>query len=146
LEVRDDAVPVKSEENDRGVVDESAQGAQPAVALPQRLPGLAPFPPDLAFPKLPLDSRGEASQRRQRDTVVGARLDRLDRGLLADLLGDDDERQVRLPLLQERESLQRSKAADAVVGQDDVPGPGGKRLIEGLAGIHALEGGLETAP
>ena len=86
--------------------------------------------------KLAFDRRRQAREVRLHHVVVGACPHRLDRGLLADLAGDDDEREVELPLL---DRLQRAEAAVAgkhVVGEDDVPDAQVEGALERVACLH----------
>ena len=61
--------------------------------------------------------------------VGGAVAHRLDRGVLADLAGDEDEGHVARIRLQQLERDQAAEARHVVVGDDDVPGLG-ERLEE----------------
>jgi hypothetical protein len=97
---------------------------------------LAPLAADLELAQLARHGRAQARQVALEHVIVGARLHGLDGLLLADVPGDDDERHVDLPFLQDLESVEPPPARQAIVRDHRVPGFPIERLEERGPRIH----------
>ena len=84
-------------------------------------PRLLGAPALLGRPQLPLDGRGQSAHPALDQKIVRAGLHRGDGGLLPGRSGDDNERQVDIGRLQDRQRGQRGAPRKGVVGQDDIP-------------------------
>ena len=102
------------------------------LALAERLVGTSPLAPHLDFAQLALDSRYEPAQMVPGHEILGARAHDLDRGLFAHAARDDDERDVELLLLNQRQRGRPAELRQDGVGDDQVPG----FLLE--RGLHRL--------
>ena len=99
----------------RELVQALLRGDQLAVGLDPRAPGLGRV--DRVHQR-----RHQPRQVVLLQVVGGAVAHRLDRGVLADLAGDEDEGHVAGVGLQQLERDQAAEARHVVVGDDDVPG------------------------
>ena len=102
------------------------------LALAERLVGTSPLAPHLDFAQLALDSRHEPPHVVPGHEILGARAHDLDRGLFAHSARDDDERDVELLLLDERQRGRSAEVRQDGVGDDQVP----DFLLEGS--LHRL--------
>jgi len=106
--------------------DVSRELPEQLLAVAQRRLGQAMLLAHRRFAQLPLNGRNQAGELALDDVVVRPGLHRLHRRVLADVSGDDDERQVARALLHDFQRAQPRESGHAVVGNDDVP----RRLIE----------------
>ena len=100
----------------------------------------------LSLAKLALHRGDEPGEPSFEDEIARSRLERVDGRLLADRPGDEDDRQVNPPLLDEGEDARGVEARHRVIRDDEVPGLALQRIDHRLARVHPLELGLEAAP
>ena len=78
--------------------------------------------------------------------VVGTGAHRVDRGILADRTGDDDEGNVATVLVQKAQRLGGTEAFHRVIAEDDVKVAGGERVEEAVTVFDRRGFGLKAMP
>ncbi len=81
------------------------------------------------------DNRGQAGGPVLQDVIGGPLLDELDRCLVSEHTGPDDERYVRIEFLSDLERLLAGEAGQVVIGQDYVWPEGGHLLDKRRLGV-----------
>jgi hypothetical protein len=79
----------------------------------------------------------QADQSALDEEVVSAILQRQHRGVLADGARDDDEGDVQVGALEDRQGRQGAEGRHREIGQHDLPGPFGQRQTHLGRGLHA---------
>ena len=120
------------------------QGAETHLAFAKSLLRLAAFAPHLRFPQLALDGDADPLKGVALDAVARAGLERTDGRLLADVVGDDDERKVAFPRLQGGHGGEGSEILALVFGEHDVEGLFVEGRVELLARGDGAGHGLVT--
>jgi hypothetical protein len=124
------------------VLGEQAEALFAQVQRGQRgVPGAA----RLGFVQLTLDGGQQPGEAVFEDEVVRAAAHEPGGGLLADLTGHEDERDVEPVLGQQCQGPLGAEAGDGVVGYDDVRGAQAQRLRHRRGAVHPLEVGSEPA-
>ena len=98
------------------------------------------------FAQLALNRGPEPPQVLLEHVVVCTGAHRVDRGVLADGAGDDDERNVFGLLAEQAQRLGGAEALHRVIAEDDVEGARGERVEEVGAGFDGPGFGLEAMP
>src|ERR1700674_1436485 len=114
VDVEDPAVVAHRQD---GVGGGLRKSSETVLAFAEGFSGEPPLAPDLRFPQLPLDDRGEPRDRILRDAIVRAGLDGADGRGLSDRVRDDQEGKVGVSRLNDRESREGAEPVELVVGE-----------------------------
>ncbi len=142
---------VGEEERPRPVDEEDGVGtrlreiAQAQLALGEGLLRQAPLAPHARLSQRALEHGDEAGHRSVRDAVARPRAQGPHHPVLVETVGDDEERNVGVGVLQDRERVERVQPGCRQIREDDVGRGPGECTHEGLSRGDAIDGRREAA-